>query len=82
MLCYSCISSLHAATAGAALDIYAFGILMAELVMGPDIVYLGVRPGELLQRVAKEELRPEIPTYIPADYRQVLDQGWMPTLWR
>jgi hypothetical protein len=57
------------ATAGAPLDIYSFGILMAELVMGPDIVYLGVRPGDLLQRVAREELRPEIPTYIPADYR-------------
>lgn len=45
-------------------------VLMAELVSGQPI-YLGVGIDDIHRRVAAGELRPELPSFIPQDYRSV-----------
>ncbi|GFH12114.1 protein tyrosine kinase, partial [Haematococcus lacustris] len=44
-----------------AVDIFAFGVLMAEMVLGPGLVYLGHSPQDIMAQVAAGSMRPQLP---------------------
>jgi serine/threonine protein kinase len=48
-------------------DVYAFGILLHELITGSR-AYAGVPPPLLPHEVAVKGLRPQWPSHLPAEY--------------
>ncbi|KAG2426888.1 hypothetical protein HXX76_012675 [Chlamydomonas incerta] len=60
---------------GAAVDIYAFGILMYQILCGMHL-YQGLSPQQVANGVAHDGLRPALPTWVPASYRALAERCW------
>ena len=50
------------------LDIYSFGVLMAELVSQAPL-FLGLTTEQIFDGVVRAGARPDIPPYVPQEYR-------------
>ncbi|KAG2443163.1 hypothetical protein HYH02_009573 [Chlamydomonas schloesseri] len=62
----------------AAVDVYAFGILMVQMVAGVGL-YEGLSPQQVAFGVAHEGLRPRFPRWVPAPYREMAQRCWAPS---
>ncbi|KAG2431667.1 hypothetical protein HYH02_013244 [Chlamydomonas schloesseri] len=60
---------------GAAVDIYAFGILMYQVLCGMHL-YQGLTPQQVANGVAHDGLRPVLPAWVPASYRALAERCW------
>ncbi|GIL56610.1 hypothetical protein Vafri_11945 [Volvox africanus] len=70
------IRATEASKMDASVDIYAFGVLMWELIStGP--VYLGMHSEEIRRGVVDGVLRPEFPQWSDEKYRCVLDDWFI-----
>eukprot|EP00195_Chlamydomonas_chlamydogama_P000925 CAMPEP_0202924460 /NCGR_PEP_ID=MMETSP1392-20130828/78991_1 /ASSEMBLY_ACC=CAM_ASM_000868 /TAXON_ID=225041 /ORGANISM="Chlamydomonas chlamydogama, Strain SAG 11-48b" /LENGTH=228 /DNA_ID=CAMNT_0049618201 /DNA_START=9 /DNA_END=695 /DNA_ORIENTATION=+ len=58
-----------------AIDVYAFGVLMWELVSSCPL-YPGLKAADIQRRVVSEELRPEFDTFVDLEYRRLAEQCW------
>jgi len=56
-------------------DIYSFGIVLWELVTR-QVPYKNMGQTEISRKVMNENLRPKIPTGIPKEYCQLMEQCW------
>lgn len=54
----------------ASIDLYAFGILMWQIVCGTRL-YQGLTTKQIIRGVVRENLRPQFPVWVPAEYRWV-----------
>ncbi|KAG2422422.1 hypothetical protein HXX76_016037 [Chlamydomonas incerta] len=63
---------------GAAVDVYAFGILMVQIVAGVGL-YPGLTPQQIAFGVSHEGLRPAFPRWVPRPYRELACKCWHPT---
>ena len=52
----------------ASVDVFAFGILMWQLLCG-TVLYKGMSPSEIVRSVVRRGLRPTFPSWVPHDYR-------------
>ncbi|GLI63335.1 hypothetical protein VaNZ11_006253 [Volvox africanus] len=60
---------------GAAVDIYAFGIIMYQVLCGMRL-YEGMSAQEIANAVAHRMLRPTLPSWMPANYRALAERCW------
>ncbi|GLC69555.1 hypothetical protein PLESTF_000846900 [Pleodorina starrii] len=60
---------------GAAVDIYAFGIIMYQVLCGMRL-YEGMPAQEIANAVAHRMLRPTLPAWVPANYRALAERCW------
>ncbi|GIL78175.1 hypothetical protein Vretifemale_7617 [Volvox reticuliferus] len=60
---------------GAAVDIYAFGIIMYQVLCGMRL-YEGMSAQEIANAVAHRMLRPTLPGWVPANYRALAERCW------
>ncbi|GIL58009.1 hypothetical protein Vafri_13205 [Volvox africanus] len=60
---------------GAAVDIYAFGIIMYQVLCGMRL-YEGMSAQEIANAVAHRMLRPTLPAWVPANYRALAERCW------
>ncbi|GLI64469.1 hypothetical protein VaNZ11_007742 [Volvox africanus] len=58
-----------------AVDIYAFGIVMWEILTGQP-VYLGLNSDQIIERVQTQGLRPVFPSDAPADFSALANRCW------
>lgn len=63
------------AAAGLPADVYAFGVLLYELVRG-CAPYPGLARQEVAARVAGGKLRPTLPAHVPEEYCMLAAQCW------
>eukprot|EP00899_Mesostigma_viride_P011982 jgi/Mesvir1/20785/Mv07895-RA.1 len=59
----------------ASADVYGFAMLCYEILTG-EVPYQDLIDVQVTIAVAHEKLRPELPSYIPADLRQLLTECW------
>ncbi|KAG2448078.1 hypothetical protein HYH02_007103 [Chlamydomonas schloesseri] len=60
---------------GAAVDIFAFGILMHQIVAGVRL-YEGLTAQQIADAVSHEGLRPRMPSWVPSNYRALAERCW------
>ncbi|GIM00738.1 hypothetical protein Vretimale_5648 [Volvox reticuliferus] len=59
----------------ASLDIYAFGIIMWQVVYGGRL-YSGVNESDISSRVVREGMRPRFISNVPSEYRRLAESCW------
>ncbi|KAG2447914.1 hypothetical protein HYH02_007368 [Chlamydomonas schloesseri] len=62
---------------GAAVDIYAFGILMFQCLCGLRL-YDGMSAQQIANAVAHDGMRPRLPGWVPSDFRALAERCWHP----
>ncbi|GLI70933.1 hypothetical protein VaNZ11_016027 [Volvox africanus] len=62
----------------ASIDMYAFGILMWQMVCGTRL-YQGLNAKQIIRGVVREKLRPMFPAWVPQEYRRLAERCWHPT---
>ncbi|KAG2430077.1 hypothetical protein HXX76_010176 [Chlamydomonas incerta] len=60
---------------GAAVDIYAFGILMFQCLCGLRL-YDGLSAQQIANAVAHDGMRPRLPGWVPSDFRALAERCW------
>ncbi|KAG2431087.1 hypothetical protein HXX76_009619 [Chlamydomonas incerta] len=60
---------------GAAVDIFAFGVLMHQIVAGVRL-YEGLTAQQIADAVSHEGLRPRMPSWVPSNYRALAERCW------
>ncbi|GFR51181.1 hypothetical protein Agub_g13456, partial [Astrephomene gubernaculifera] len=63
---------------GAAVDIYAFGILMYQVLCGMRVYDKLQSASAIAQAVAHQAVRPEMPHWVPQGYRELAQACWHP----
>lgn len=58
-----------------AVDMYAFGVLLYELV-SPNGIYPGLSCTEVAERVLNAGMRPLLPAYVPPEYSELAASCW------
>ncbi|PNW87774.1 hypothetical protein CHLRE_01g001678v5 [Chlamydomonas reinhardtii] len=61
----------------ASIDLYAFGILMWQMVCGTRL-YQGLTTKQIIRGVVREHLRPTFPVWVPPEYRRLAERCWHP----
>ncbi|KAG2448079.1 hypothetical protein HYH02_007104 [Chlamydomonas schloesseri] len=60
---------------GAAVDIYAFGVLMHQMLCGVKL-YEGMTAQQIANAVAHDGMRPRLPSWVPSNYRALAERCW------
>ncbi|GLC56327.1 hypothetical protein PLESTB_001092900 [Pleodorina starrii] len=61
---------------GAAVDIYAFGILMYQLLCGVKVYDKMKSASVIANAVAHRFMRPQLPSWVPSSYRSLAEACW------
>ncbi|GLC66945.1 hypothetical protein PLESTF_000494700 [Pleodorina starrii] len=62
----------------ASIDMFAFGILMWQMVCGTRL-YQGLNTRQIIRGVVREGLRPSFPAWVPSEYRRLAERCWHST---
>ncbi|KAG2431085.1 hypothetical protein HXX76_009618 [Chlamydomonas incerta] len=60
---------------GSAVDIYAFGVLMHQVLCGVKL-YEGMTAQQIANAVAHDGMRPRLPSWVPSNYRALAERCW------
>ncbi|GFR44780.1 hypothetical protein Agub_g6112, partial [Astrephomene gubernaculifera] len=59
----------------ARIDMFAFGILMWQMLCGTRL-YQGLTTRQIIRGVVRENLRPAFPAWVPQEYRRLAERCW------